>query len=40
LAGKLGVSIRTAQRILDKMVKNGKICRIGAKKGGHWEIIA
>jgi predicted HTH transcriptional regulator len=39
LAGKLGVSIRTAQRTLDKMVKNGKIRRIGAKKGGYWECI-
>jgi predicted HTH transcriptional regulator len=39
LADNLGVSIRTAQRTLDKMIKNGKIRRIGAKRGGYWDII-
>lgn len=39
LANMLGVSSRTIQRSLDKLVKCNKIIRIGSNKTGYWEII-
>ena len=38
IAEKLGVTPKTIQRDLDKMKDNNIISRIGADKGGFWEI--
>ena len=38
LAELLSKSSRTAQRYLDSLQKKNVIRRVGAKKGGHWEI--
>jgi predicted HTH transcriptional regulator len=35
----LGVSRSTVQRIMEELNKAGKIRRIGAKRGGYWEIM-
>ena len=39
LANKIGKTIRTVQRSLDRLVSAGKIIRIGSDKNGYWEII-
>ena len=39
LSNDLGVSVRTIQRSLDKLVASNKIIRIGSTKNGYWEII-
>lgn len=35
----LGVTSRQCERILSGMKQKGLIVRVGANKGGHWEII-
>lgn len=39
LAIKTGKTVRTIQRALDKLYREGKIRRIGSNKAGYWEIL-
>lgn len=39
LAGKTGRTVRTIQRALDKLSREGKIKRIGSNKTGYWEML-
>ncbi len=39
LAMKIDVAERSIERNLQTLQKNNKLKRIGAAKGGHWEII-
>lgn len=39
LANKVGKTVRTVQRSLDKLTQAGKITRIGSDKTGYWEVI-
>ena len=39
LANKTGRTVRTIQRVLDKLSADGKIKRIGSKKTGYWEVF-
>ena len=38
LTEAIGVSSRSIERNIDKLKQEGKIKRIGADKGGHWEV--
>ena len=39
LAEKLGVSSRAVEKQIDLLKKEGSLRRIGAAKGGHWEVL-
>ena len=39
MADVIGTSQRQCERIVAQMKANGLICRIGAAKNGHWEIV-
>ena len=39
LANKVGRTVRTVQRALDKLSGEGKIKRIGSNKTGYWEVF-
>lgn len=39
LAKELGLTTRTIQRSINKLISNGKIIRIGSRKSGYWEVI-
>jgi ATP-dependent DNA helicase RecG len=39
LTEAIGVSSRSIERNIDKLKQEGKINRIGADKGGYWQII-
>lgn len=39
LADRLDVSRRTVQRMIEALVQDNKIRRIGSKRSGHWEVI-
>lgn len=39
LAEKLGVSSRAVEKQIDLLKKEGSLRRIGATKGGHWEVL-
>lgn len=39
IALKIGKTVRTVQRSIDKLKTNGKIIRIGNKNHGYWEVI-
>ncbi|MBR4824905.1 MAG: DeoR family transcriptional regulator [Spirochaetaceae bacterium] len=39
LSEKLGVTSKTIQRDLDLLKEKNIIQRVGADKGGHWEIL-
>lgn len=39
IAQKVGKTVRTVQRALDRLKENGKIVRIGNKVSGYWEVI-
>ena len=39
LAGKAGRTVRTIQRALKKLSREGKIKRIGSNKTGYWELL-
>lgn len=39
LAQKTGKTVRTIQRALDKLSKEGRIKRIGSNKTGYWEVM-
>jgi ATP-dependent DNA helicase RecG len=39
LTEAIGVSSRSIERNIDKLKQEGKINRIGADKGGYWQVI-
>lgn len=39
LATELGVSRRTVQRMLEDLIKNNRVVRVGSKRAGYWEIV-
>lgn len=39
IADRLGISLRTVEMQLANLKREGKIQRIGPKKGGHWEVV-
>jgi predicted HTH transcriptional regulator len=39
VAENIGRGLSTVERVASKMVKDGRLCRIGAKKGGYWKVI-
>ena len=38
LASELAVSARTVERYLQSLQQKGKLLRVGAKKGGYWQV--
>lgn len=38
LADRLGVSKRTVQRMIESLVREDKVIRVGSKRSGHWEV--
>jgi len=40
LAAQIGVSRRTIERQLQKLQRLGVISRVGANKGGYWQVIS
>jgi ATP-dependent DNA helicase RecG len=38
LAGKVGITTRGIEKILQRLKEKGVIKRIGSAKGGHWEV--
>jgi predicted HTH transcriptional regulator len=40
LASVLGVTSRTAERYLRSLQTKGKLKRLGARKGGSWQVMA
>lgn len=38
LAVQMGVSVKTVQRVLDRLRDHGRLVRVGGKRYGHWEI--
>ena len=39
LAIQIGASIATVQRIIKKLIKEGKLVRMNGKKNGYWKIL-
>ena len=39
LASKLGVSRRTVQRMIEKLVSDAKIIRVGSRRSGYWQVV-
>lgn len=39
LAEQIGISVSTIQRIVKKLVKEGKIVRVDGKRDGYWKIL-
>ncbi len=39
MSKKVGVTTRTIQRTLDKLVNLNKLVRVGSRKVGHWEVL-
>ncbi|MDA3800422.1 MAG: winged helix-turn-helix transcriptional regulator [Kiritimatiellae bacterium] len=39
MASQLGISKRAVIKHTNKLQENGKLRRVGSKKGGHWEVI-
>ena len=39
LAKEIGLSIRGVEKNLAQLKSEGKIVRIGGRKGGHWEVV-
>jgi ATP-dependent DNA helicase RecG len=35
----LGISKRAVLKQIDKLKNQGRLCRIGPAKGGHWEVL-
>ena len=38
LADRLSVSKRTVQRMIESLVREDKVIRVGSKRSGHWEV--
>ena len=39
LAITLGVSRRTVQRMIEELVKENKVIRVGSKRADYWEVL-
>lgn len=39
MAEAMGMNKRNAQRHINQLVEEGRIVRVGANKGGHWEVV-
>ena len=39
MANRIGKTVRTVQRALDKLSEDGKIKRIGKSRAGYWEVL-
>lgn len=39
VATAIGKSLSATERAAAKLVKSGKLHRVGPAKGGHWEIV-
>jgi len=39
LASMLGVTSRTVERYLSALQSKGKVQRVGARKGGYWQVL-
>ena len=39
LTNVLGVSKRTVQRMIEKLVSEAKVVRVGSKRSGYWKVI-
>ena len=39
LASKLGISRRTVQRMIEKLVSDAKIIRVGSRRSGYWQVV-
>lgn len=39
MAEALGMNKRNAQKHINQLVNDGVIVRIGANRGGHWEVV-
>lgn len=39
IAQKIGISMRAVDKQIAKLKASGRLQRIGADKGGHWEVI-
>lgn len=39
IALELGIHESSVKRRLESLISNGRICRVGPDKGGHWEVI-
>jgi len=39
IAGMLGISARAVEKQISQLKKVNKLKRVGADKGGHWEIL-
>lgn len=39
ISSKIGRSVRTVQRSLDKLTNSGLLKRVGADKNGYWEVV-
>ncbi|MCR5296031.1 MAG: winged helix-turn-helix transcriptional regulator [Clostridiales bacterium] len=39
MANRIGKTVRTVQRALDKLSEEGKIKRIGNSRAGYWEVL-
>ncbi|MCK5688706.1 HTH domain-containing protein [Myxococcota bacterium] len=39
LAIEIDKSVRTIERSLQKLQTEGRLCRIGSTKSGHWEVL-
>ena len=39
LAEKVGISVSSVQRVIKKMVKEGKIVRENGKRDGYWKVL-
>ena len=40
IADRIGKTVRTVQRALDKLSEEGRIKRIGNTRAGYWEVIS
>jgi ATP-dependent DNA helicase RecG len=39
VAGRVGKSLRTIERISNQLVKDRRLLRVGPRKGGHWTVL-
>jgi len=39
LAAACGLSQRAVEKNLKKLKDGGRLCRVGADRGGHWKVI-
>lgn len=39
VASLVGKTVRAVEMASSKLIKEGKLIRMGSKKGGHWEVV-